>query len=251
MPFGFGTALGLGAIGSTLANGLFGGSRTNTSSSTVQSSTGNTEGSSVRQYGEQQYNDEILAGLESLLGTQMSSFGTSTAATQARLGQLSQQAQLAPFDVAQYEQQVAGQAAARAGLDLDSSINRLFSATGTSSNDNSMTALLENRMRNDTASNLAGISAGARATGEQIRQSQEAQLTSGIQGLSDSLANQVLSLMTQVRGARTAGTATTNEEVNESTNTRSSTSGSSETPSNPFSAFTDLFAILGNSNASA
>jgi hypothetical protein len=116
-----------------------------------------------------------------------------------------------------------------------------------------MTALLENRLRNDTAANLAGVRAGAVSTGEQIRQAEESRLTAGIQGLSDSLANQVLSLVTQGRGARTAGTTTSEEASTETTktNTTGTTTSTTKDKKNPFESFSNLFSVLGQSNLAA
>jgi hypothetical protein len=247
--------IGLGSIGATLSSAFFGKDKKSSTSSTTQSTNSHTDStsSSTRQYGEQQFNDEILGELEGLLSGQLGKAGETTDFAKTRLEQLSDRASAPMFDSEKYAEEVTGQAASAAGLDLDSTINSILSQTGTSETGNSMSALLANKLRNQTAANLAGVNASARSTGEQIRLAQENSLTSGIQGLSDSVSNQILALVSGVKGARSAGTSTDASESQQDTVSKSTgiTKSDSSSKDNPFDSFVDLFSILGKSSGAA
>lgn len=236
--------------------GLFGDKSTASSTSTT-STTGSVtrDGDQLVQSGQQELSEPLLRTLEEVLGFSLTSdnYQKSTDALSDRLTQLEEQAAQPSFDVEQYTSDVVGRAASAAGIDLESQINQIMSNTGGSISGNSMNALLANKLRNQTAANLAGVEAEARATGEQIQQSREKQITEGITGLSDTVSAQMLGLISAVRGARQAGTQTTSEESYEesSEDKRTTSTGSQTTSSNPFSSFANLFSILGNAQKSA
>lgn len=197
------TILGIGS----LISGLFGGGKSATSASSETQSTTSTKAA-------QQFSPEVLAPLESLMKTLLTdgSFATAQQGLTGQLGRVNTAAAAAPFDVDAFVNDTMARATSGAQFDLESGLNKLFSATGTSETDNSMTALLANRLRTDTASNLAGIGAQARATGEQIRTAQSQGQTSEIVALSNSIANQMLGLLDIGKGS-----AVTSQESTQST----------------------------------
>lgn len=163
----------------------------------------------------QDLSPELLKQLEGLFskGVGSGGFEMGTESMMSRLGQLNDQAKLPMFDVEQFAKGINDQAKAGALLDLESGIHGAGSATGGSSSGNSMAALLSNKLQNQTAANLAGISSEATATGEGIRQAQQQQLTEGIMGLSGGLSQQILSLIGATRGANTKGKSTSIEKT--------------------------------------
>lgn len=177
----------------------------------------------------------LLTSLEALLGKTLNSGGFTNAnnAIGTRLKQLSAQAKQPQFNVDKFAAGITKQATSAADLDLTSAINGILSKTGTTESGNSASALLANKLRNQTAANLAGISAQATATGEQIREGQQGQLTEGIGNLGNSLVNEILGLLQSTRGARQSGTSTTNES--------SFGSGSGTDKGNPFAGLSDIF----------
>jgi hypothetical protein len=150
-----------------------------------------------------QYNDQVLSSISSMLQTALGSNGFDTAqdALTGRLSQVQQQAAQPGFDVDSFVNGIMQQANATAQMDMDSQINSNASAIGGTSGGNSMAALLENRIRNDTAANLAGIQAQARATGQQIQTQQQSALTDQIGNLSGGIAGQIMNLLQTTRGA--------------------------------------------------
>lgn len=226
----------LGVVGSLLG-GLFGGDSSD-QSYTRHSVTDTTATA-------QDLSDPLLAQLENLFTTVIGGGGFERAgtATNNRLNQLVDQANAPQFDVNAFAKGITDQATAGAQLDLESSINGLLGKSGITESGNSAGALLANKLKNQTAANLAGINQQAVATGEQIRQSQQGQITEGIRGLSGDLANQILSLIQQTRGARQAGTSHSVED--------SSGTGTASSSSNPFSALGDFFSGLRGARSAA
>lgn len=159
---------------------------------------------------------ELLKALEGLFGKVIDSgrFEQSGAAQGSRLAQLSARAAEGPtFDVDSFVKGITQQATANAGLDMESSINELASKSGGSIEGNSMNRLLANRIRNQTAANLAGIASQAASTGEQIRLAGEHELTTGIEGLSTGLSDQLLKLINVTRGATQSASGKTTEKT--------------------------------------
>ena len=193
------TILGVGS----LLSGLFGGgSNAQKSETTNETITSNKQG--------QQYSDAILTQLENLLGNVLGGdwFSTAQSGLSGRLEQVQTQAARPAFDVDAFVNDTMQRASSAAQFDLESGLNKLFSATGTSEGDNSMTALLSNRLRTDTAANMAGIAAQARSTGEQILSQQQQGLTSEVSTLSNSMVNQILGLLDVGKGANVSSTET-------------------------------------------
>lgn len=129
-------------------------------------------------------------------------FGQANAALSGQLGRVENEALRVPFQAEAFAEDITKQASAAAGLDLESAVNNIISSNGGGGESgNSMTALLGNKVRNQTAANLGGIAAQARATGEGIRQSQFKSNTDNIRGLSGDLTSQILGLIQMSRGA--------------------------------------------------
>lgn len=176
----------------------------------------------------QDLSPELLKMLEGLFKSTLSNgqFQQSGNAISSRLEQLLAQAKQPQFDVSGFAKGITDQATAGAGLQLESDINGLLSKSGTTESGNSMSALLANKMRNVTAANLSGISSQATATGEQIRQAQQGQITEGIQGLGTSLSDQILKLIGTTRGASQTGQSTSVEDTKGKSKTTSESSPS-------------------------
>lgn len=163
------------------------------------------------------YSSDVLASLDSILTQQMGAGGGVGSAQQAtdalssRLQQLQASASQPAFDVNGYVSGITAAATAATQNDLDSRINSILSATGSSESGNSMSALLGNKLRNDAAANLAGISSNARAQGEQIRMTQEQSTTGQIGELSGGMMANLTNLLGAARGGQqqTVGAATT------------------------------------------
>ncbi len=245
----WGAIMGIGSIAASVGSALFGKDKKTQTTQNVEDSF--TKGEQLKQFGEQQLSDQLLGQLEGLFTTALDSGGFQAGQNSlyGRLAQLNSQAQEPQFDVAGFAKGVRDSAATGINFSLEDQINGLASNIGGSESGNSMAALLGNRMRTDATKELAGIETNAFAAGEQIRQAQQAQLTSGIQGLTDSAANQILSLINSTSGQRTAGTATTAEE--RETQTKVKSTGSSTSKANPFEAFSNAFSVLGNSSLNA
>lgn len=226
----------LGGIGSLLS-GLFGGKKENQSferHSTTESSAS-----------AQDLSPDLLKALETLFTSTIGNgqFQQSGNAISGRLDQLTNQSKLPDFDVAAFAKGITDQATAGANLKLDSDINSILSKSGTTESGNSMNALLANKLRNETAANLAGITQQATASGEAIRQSQQSQITQGIQGLAGSLSDQILKLIQSTRGASTTGTSKSKEDTKGT--------GTTQESQNPLGLLGSLFSSMGNARTAA
>jgi len=178
------------------------------------------------------YSSDVLASLDALLTQQLGAgngVGSAQQASDALAGRLQQIQELAAkpaFDVEGYASGITEAATAATQNDLDSRINSILSATGSSESGNSMSALLGNKLRNDAAANLAGISANARATGEQLATQQQQSITDQIGNLSGGLSSQLINLLGAAKGGAqsTVGSATgTSTQANQQTGTTQST----------------------------
>lgn len=195
----------------------------------------------------QDLSPELLKSLEGLFSTILGSggFEQATGAIGDRLSQMQDRAGQDPFDSVGFAEAITARAAKDAGLALDSSINSLLSSSGGSASGNSMNALLSNNIRNQTARELAGIGAEARATGEGIELQEQTALTESIMGLGTSLTDQILGLIAATRGASKTGESKTHE-VSKGTGTSTGTE-----KKNPFSAFGDIFGSFASARESA
>lgn len=195
-----------------------GGSTSNvTGNETQQSQTGQTTTN---------YSSDVLASLDSLLKQQLAGGGAQIQQAQDALGGRLQQIQAIAgqpqFDVNNFVSGIASQAAAATQSDLDSRINTMLSASGSSETGNSMSALLGNRLRNEAAANFAGIVSGAQAQGTQIAQAQQESITGQISGLAGGLGSQLATLLGATQGAQSTTTG-------QSTSTGQSTQQAQET----------------------
>lgn len=104
---------------------------------------------------------------------------------------------LQKFNPVEFADSITKQAASAAGIEVQRGTNAAAADAG--GGGNTMTQLLNNKIRNETAANLAGISASARATGEDIA-------NRGTAGLSESLMKGITDIIAVTRGAITQGT---------------------------------------------
>lgn len=192
----------LGGLGS-----LFGGGKSKSSESFDKHTDSETTASA------QDLSPELLKLLEGMFTETLGSgrFGAAGEAMESRLNQLNAQAAQPQFDVEAFTKGIVGQAVAASGLDLESSINEMLSKGGVTETSNSMSALLGNKLRNQTAANIGGIASAATGEGEKIRIAGQESLTQGIGGLSEGLSNQILAMIQQTRGANMTGTSKTKE----------------------------------------
>lgn len=197
----------LGQIGGLLSS-LFGGS--SSSSGSFNSTTNSKTNASS-----QDLSPELLKSLEGLFQGQVggTGFSDSTAAVGGRLKQLVDQSKQPQFDVAGFAKGITDAATSGAQIDLESGINGMLSKSGITESGNSMGALLANKLRNQTAATLGGVAAQATATGEGIRQSQQNEITSGINTSSQTILQSILNLISGTRGADTTGTSTTDSKT--------------------------------------
>lgn len=144
-------------------------------------------------------NEQLLGGLESLLGTLVGggggALGAGQTAIQQRIGGLGNNT----FDVEGFVSGIMTDAQSRSRSGLESDINGLASSVGGTGAGNSMVALLNQRLRDDSAANLAGVQAQATAQGEAIRGRQSEELAT----LAQSGAQGMLGLLSGLLGART------------------------------------------------
>lgn len=157
------------------------------------------------------YSSDILAQLDAALNAGLTS-GGNEAGTDALMGRIQQVQQLAAapaFNVEDYVGGIAASAEVATQGDLESRINNILSATGSSETGNSMSALLGSRLRNDAAANLAGIVSQATAQGEQIRDQQQQSLSDQIGGLANDLSSHLTNLLQVASGATQATTGQT------------------------------------------
>lgn len=138
---------------------------------------------------------ELMQMLTQLFGRVV---GSGSAEVSQEAGQERLEA-LRQFDPVKWAEEVTQHAATSAGLQLNQGINTTTQAAG--GRGSTMTTLLENRLRNETAANLGGVATSARATGEQIA-------NQGVVSLIDSLMKSVTDTVAVTRGAQTAGTLT-------------------------------------------
>lgn len=158
--------------------------------------------------------DELLAQLGGLFGGIVGAGAGEAAqdATRARLQELRS------FDPAAYAEAVTNQAASAAGLELESGINQTYSTAG--GRGSTMARLVEGRLRNQTAANLGGIAAQARAQGEDIA-------NRGTAGLSESLMRGITDIIAVTRGSTTSQSGVTAGAAKGKGTGATSTSGSS------------------------
>lgn len=187
------------------------------------------------------YSADVLASLDSLLNEMLASGGAQASqdAVRGRLAQVQALGEEPAFDVDSYVSGIAQAASSATQGDLDSRINNILSATGTSETGNSMSALLAARLRNDANANLAGVIASANAQGQQIKDAQQAGITDQIGSLSSDLSGTIANLLAVAQGGRqissstgqvtTAQQAESLDEMQQSTRGTSTSTGHSST----------------------
>lgn len=158
---------------------------------------------------QQDLSAEALAQLESLFGNILSdgNFQAGQDATLKRIREVD------AFDADAFAQSITAGAASAAGIDLESGINGLASSVGGSKNSNSMLAMLDSKLRNQTAANLGSVSSQARLDAEKFK-------SDGINDGSNTLNSQILQLIAGTRGANTSG------QIDEVGSSKSKTKGS-------------------------
>lgn len=180
-----------------------------TSQQTNQAGTSQTTGSQIGQTSQNtsMFGEDVLSGLEGLVTDLFGSVGGGRPS-------------ISNFNVDEFVQN--GIAAARANITdrIDSEVNQLMSSIGGSTSNNSMGALLANKLRNAGAAELSGVTANLTAQGEGINRENilaENALAQTDQGF---LAN----LLQALKGGNTTTTGT--EAVTTSQNQQTATTGS-------------------------
>jgi hypothetical protein len=200
-----------------------GSSKGTSATSGTSTNTGTTTGKEASQTTGQttNYSSDVLASLDAILTQQLGAgggVGSAQQATDALSGRLKQVQELASkpaFDVKGYAAGITSAATAATQNDLDSRINGILSATGSSEGGNSMSALLGAKLRNDAAANLAGISANATAQGEQIALQQETARTQQLSSLSGDLMANLSNLLGAAKGGAQTSTGTASTSSNQ------------------------------------
>lgn len=115
------------------------------------------------------------------------------------------------FDVEGFVNGIMKQAGSRATSSLESGTSAITANSGGTVDSNSMSALLENRLRQDTADNLAGIQSNATAQGEQIRRTGQESKTGQITALNANSNDSLATLLQSLTGATQKDTVTGNQ----------------------------------------
>jgi hypothetical protein len=178
------------------------------------------------------YSSDVLASLDALLTSSLGN-GAAQKATDTlsgRLDQLKASAAQPAFDVNGYVSGIAQAATSATQSDLDSRINSILSATGSSEGGNSMSALLGNKLRNEASANLAGVISNANIAGNEMAQKQQESLTSQMSGVSNDISTQLAQLLSAAKGGtqQTTGAANTVSTQNQAS-TGSTTQNTAET----------------------
>ena len=149
------------------------------------------------------FDSGIMAKLNNLLGGAIDGAGVGgvQGILQDRLQQLAS-AGANNFDPAAFAANITGQAESAIGGKLEGSLNGLMTQAGGTEGGNSMAALLGSRLRNDATAELAGVSAAARAQGEDILRANQQSQTSQISGLSGDITGSLTGLIQALSGAQ-------------------------------------------------
>lgn len=160
------------------------------------------------------FDARVMSELNSLLMSATGNAGISgtQVSLAERMSQIADRGAGTNFDPVAFADAIAGQASTRLQGDVESKINSLQSAIGASEAGNSMARLLGSRIRNDAASELAGIAADARARGEQLRAGLDESVTSQLTSLAQSSGGLLTSLIGSLAGAQS--TTQSNERTN-------------------------------------
>lgn len=163
-----------------------------------QSQTGTTTNSGTTSSSQSSFGDEVAGHIQSSISDILSGLGAAKDTIGAGVGSL------AGFDPNAFVTGIVQQAASQQQNQLSTAINGAIDTVGGGQNSNSMTALLANKMTQDSAANLAGITSNATATAEDIlRQNLGAQT-----GAMSSLNNLAPALIEAFKGGNTTGTQT-------------------------------------------
>lgn len=204
---------------------------TDETSTSNQNMTGGTTSTGSEQQSQTSlgFSEELMGELNALLGATIQGGGGITAGQQALQNRLNA-VQGNGFDVDDFVSGVMKSATQTAKGALESGINGIESSIGGSTSGNSMAALLANRMRNEAASNLAGIESQARATGAGIRAQESTELTN----LAQAGGQGTLQLIQALMGAQS--TMTGNVQTDMAEQTQQNQTGNTNTSSNQVSA---------------
>lgn len=129
------------------------------------------------------------------------------------------------FDVDAFVNGIMQQATSVATMDLDKNINLAEGAVGSTQGNNSMAALLANRLRNETSANLAGVKAQAVAEGTKIADEKDSAATERAVALTGMMTNNLSTFLQLLRGAKTKQTQKTKEHTVGSSTSSTSQSG--------------------------
>lgn len=149
-----------------------------------------------------QLDSATLKQLTDLVSGNLSSASLSSDARQQQLGMVLKGSQN-PFDVSKYVAGITGAASDTINQGMNQNINTLESNIGGSSSGNSMASLLAAKERTSAASQLAGITEQATASGQQILDAQTSANTSDVATLTSGQDSQLTALLTALKGSNT------------------------------------------------
>lgn len=130
------------------------------------------------------------------------------------------------FDVDSYVNGTLMQARATQGTALDELLGSVFSRVGGVEGNNSASTLLANRARNDSAANLAGVEAQARATGADLVRKNLESMTGAVGQMGAQLLPQIAAIL---KGGETStDVSTLTEELSRMLGETTGTTGTSE-----------------------
>jgi len=208
---------GIVGISKLASNFIGGGAGSKTNQSGNQSSTQNVTGNQSQSTAGSQsanrreYSDAFLQQLELITRDALGSSAYGADALRTTLDDI--QKNPVDFDADAFVKGVTDSARTAATYKTDADINATVSATGGSTSGNSASALLANRIKNETAANLAGINSNARGTAAQIESGLQANRVSSITGITDSVDRSLTSLLAALRGGEVQQDTTSKENM--------------------------------------
>jgi hypothetical protein len=182
---------------------------------TTQSSTQNTTGVTTQQQDVTTALSELVSGIQTGEVNRLDpeTLAMLTSGVQRMLGQqgkmesMTQQQLRAvmddeDFDVGGFVSGIMSAATSRANAGLESNINSMRDASGARGSSSSAIAMLEQRLKADTASELAGVRSSATAQGEELRRTGQQSKTQQLSVLSNDSNNRLAQQLQSLMGSR-------------------------------------------------
>lgn len=160
------------------------GSTGTSSTAQNQNQQSNTQSSTTSTTSQNSFSDALAGGIENSISTLLGGIGSTQDAVNNSIAKLS------GFNAGQFVQDSVAAAQSKVQSGLDESLGGLFDAIGGNPGQNSMSALLANRLTGDAAATIAGVRGQAEQTAAQILQQNAAttaDAAGGIAGLAPAL----------------------------------------------------------------